>query len=237
MSLTYKINDNFLNNPHFSYESKAKQGSSPTNYHKKKTTVHEFVSNNCNSLPKFNKANLFYNRNKSLTKNPSHIKALTQTNTTNFFQRKNPLNLSQSKISENLQKNPKNSVDLKFSKRNSEEKPQCHTCEDSPFKIKEIPLKKIIEENIITEMLPTEYSDVVIQELPCTRLFNTKFLKKMSTDSNENSTRTSSGYFGGKFYQNSEFQYEKSVTKGVNKPLLITNKDTGFFKNFKNKVF
>jgi len=63
-------------------------------------------------------------------------------------------------------------VDLKFSKRNSEEKPQCHTCEDIPLKMKEIPLKKIIEENIITEMLPTEYSDVVIQELPCTRLFN-----------------------------------------------------------------
>ena len=154
---------------------------------------------------------------------------MTQTNTSNFFKRKNPLNVSQSKISENLQNKPKNCVELKISKINSEETPQCYTCEDSPIKMKEIPLKKILEENIISEMMPTEYSDVVIQELPCSRLFNTKFLKKISNESNENSTRTSSGYFGGRFSQNCEFQYEKSVTKVTN-TLLITNKDTGFFK-------
>jgi hypothetical protein len=230
MSLSYKPNQNLAITTKACSESRKKQKSITIPNHFKKITFHECPSSPINALPRFNRSNLFYNRNPSLKK---HQIQMIETNDTTFYRPPkkivNRLNSSHSKISENNNKSLKKIKPLLSAHRVcSEELPKCYTYEDEPIEPAQEKLKEIAEENNVTDVLPTEFSEVVVQELPCPKLFNNpKITKKISIESNhENSTRTSSAYFGGKLLPNYEFSYEKSVMRDMNL-FIVTNKDTG----------
>ena len=241
MSLSYKINDNFVNTISSSCEEKQKKNSLKSKIHEKKATIHEYPPKVPLTLSKLSKNMLFYNRNNSINNQSLSLKTMNQTNKSNLYKppAKSPLKLihirnnsSNSKIN-NPSKIDSYRKNLTYSplspmKRHSEDVSKTRTLEDEPIEnMKDMPLNQILEENNMTEVIMTEYSDTMVQKLPCTKLFNNpKFTKKTSSDSNEYSTRTSSAFFGGKISQNCEFNYEKTVTKDLNL-LLITNKDTG----------
>ena len=195
--------------------------------HLKKITIHDLPLA-ANSLPRFNRKNMFYgNRNNSLKKPQTE---LSQTNYSTFSKKPlKKLNLSQSKSSENRKKSLENKKGSTSTRIISYDVPKSNTVEDEIFEPNKDDLSKIVEENNLTEVLPTEFSEVVVQELPCPKLFNNpKFAKKISIESNhENSTRTSSAYLGGKILQNSDFVYEKAIMKNLN--FLVTNRDTGIY--------
>lgn len=231
MSLSYSKPHNVISiHTKTSSENRKK---SETISHLKKITVHEFPLAT-NPLPRFNRKNMFYeNRNNSLKKPQAQ---LSQTNDSTFYRPpKKPmkkLNLSQSKSSDNRKKSLESKKGSTSTRIISYDIPKSNTVEDEIFEANKDNLSKIVEENNLTEILPTECSEVAVQELPCTKLFNNpKFVKKVSVESNhENSTRTSSAYLGGKILQNSDFVYEKTIMKNLN--FIVTNRDTGLFFTF-----
>lgn len=238
MNLSYKIHDNFKKNHNAGELTSKRQISSHSNFVPKKMISLEFPANITLSLPKLTHNNLFYSRNEASNKPTAHLKTMTETNNSTFFKspkKKNRvINFIQSKINVNpMTINLKRQTSpLICRKEQSAENLLCNVYTDEPMqKSKEEVLKKINEENNLTEPILTEYSDIMVQELPNTKMFNNpKISKKISIESYENSTRTSSAFFGGKITQNNDFQYEKSVVKNSNMVFVI-NIDTGFGYN------